>query len=497
MRKAIVIGAGLGGLATAARLQHQGYQVTVLEKNAGPGGRCDRFAASGYRFDTGPTILLMVDALREVFEAVDRDIHDYLHLVRLPFNYRIRFGDGTMLDVSSDEAAMRGQLEAIEPGAGRAYSRFLEDAAYKYKVARRRFTDRAYRSWAEFLSPLNGYYFASTRALVPMERFVGQYFRDPRLRLAFSFQTMYLGLSPRDAPAIYSLLPYTELHDGIWFPMGGMYEIPLALARLVEDLGGELRYDHAVEEVTVRAGRAVGVRMAGGDELAADLVVCNADLPQSYATLVPEAARGRFTERGLGRLRYGCSAFMLYLGVDKVYDHLFHHNVFLAPDPDANFSDIFRDQRLSSHPSFYLHCPARTDPLLAPTGGDALYVLVPVPHLGSAVDWHSEGPRFRERVLDHIAALAAPDIRDHLVVERMVTPADWADLYGLRHGATFGLAHDFFQVGMMRPANKARAVDRLYFVGAGTVPGGGVPMVLIGSRLVAERVLRDVGSGRS
>ncbi|HXT35184.1 MAG TPA: phytoene desaturase family protein [Chloroflexota bacterium] len=493
MRRAIVIGAGLGGLATAARLQHHGYQVTVLEKNEGPGGRCDRFAAAGYTIDTGPTILLMVDVLREVFQAVGRDIHAYLDLVRLPFNYRVQFGDGTILDVSGDDAAMRGQLEAIEPGAGRAYSRFLEDAAYKYNVARRRFTDRAYRNWAEFLSPLNLYYFAGTRALVPMERFVGRYFRDPRLRLAFSFQTMYLGLSPRDAPAIYSLLPYTELHDGIWFPMGGMYTIPLALARLVEDLGGEPRYNSPVAEVLTRGGRAVGVRLAGGEELAADLVVCNADLPQSYATLVPDSARAPFSEKRLDRLRYGSSAFMLYLGADKIYAHLFHHNVFLSSDPDANFSDIFRRRRLSDDPSFYIHCPARTDPSLAPPGGDALYVLVPVPHLGSGMDWSVEGPRFREQVLDRVAELAAPGIREHLVVERMVTPADWANHYALRHGATFGLAHDFFQVGMMRPANKAKAVDRLYFVGAGTVPGGGVPMVLIGARLVAERVAQEVG----
>jgi len=493
MPEAIVIGAGLGGLAAAARLQHQGYQVTVLEKNDGPGGRCDRFAAAGYTFDTGPTILLMVDVLRDLFHAVGRDIHAYLNLVRLPFNYRVRFGDGTTLDVSSDDAAMRGQLEAIEPGAGRAYSRFLEDAAYKYTVARRRFTDRAYRNWAEFLSPLNLYYFLGTRALVPMERFVGRYFRDPRLRLAFSFQTMYLGLSPRDAPAIYSLLPYTELHGGIWFPMGGMYTIPLALARLVADLGGEVRYNHPVEEVVVRAGKAVGVRLTGGEELAADLVVCNADLPQSYATLIPDSARAPFNAKRLDRLRYGSSAFMLYLGVDTVYDHLFHHNVFLSSDPERNFSDIFRRGRLSEDPSFYVHCPARTDPSLAPPGGDALYVLVPVPHLDSGVDWRLEGPRFRERVLDRVGELAAPGILTHLVVERMVTPLDWASLYALRHGATFGLAHDFFQVGMMRPANKAKAVDRLYFVGAGTVPGGGVPMVMIGARLVVERVAREVG----
>ncbi|HWE63937.1 MAG TPA: phytoene desaturase family protein, partial [Chloroflexota bacterium] len=435
---------------------------------------------------------LMVDALRELFSAVGRAIDDYLDLVRLPFNYRIRFGDGSLLDVSNDQAAMRRQLDAFEPGAGEAYLRYLEDAGQKYRVSRRRFTDRNFRSWAAFLTPINLYYLLRVQALHRLAPFAARYFTDPRLRIAFTFQTMYLGLSPADAPAIYSLLPYTELLDGIWYPMGGMYSIPLALARLLEDLGGEIRLQCPVEEVAVRQRRATGVRLTDGSTLRADVVVCNADLPHSYRTLVPPGFRKPYEHDRLDRLRYGCSAFMLYLGVDTVYDQLFHHNVFLSARPEHNFDQIFKQGRLPDDPSFYVHCAARTDPAMAPSGCDTVYILVPVPPLTGGVDWQVEGPRFRERVLERVEAVAAPRIREHIVVERMITPVDWARGYNLRHGATFGLSHDLLQVGYLRPRNKAAALDRLYFVGASTVPGGGVPMVFIGSRLVAERIAQEV-----
>ncbi len=493
MKRAIVIGAGLGGLATAVRLQRQGYDVTVLEKNSTPGGRCNTYAEAGFTFDTGPSILLMVDTLRELFRSVGRDIGEYLELVRLPFNYRIRFGDGAQLDMSSDEAAMRRQLEAMEPGAGDQYLRFLADAGYKYRVSRQRFTDRNFRNWAEFFTPANLYYMTRLNALTPLTNFAARYFKDPRLRLALTFQTMYLGLAPSDAPAIYSLLSYTEIRDGIWYPMGGMYSIPRALVRLLAELGGDLRLGCEAQEITVRNGRASGVRLVDGSELEADVVICNADLPHSYSSLVPPRYRAPYTEARLERLRYGCSALMLYLGVDKVYDGLFHHNVFLAKDTEENFDQIFKRHRLPLDPSFYVHCVTRTDPAMAPAGADSVYVLVPVPRIYEGMDWAAEGPRYRELVLDRVESVAAPDIRKHIVVEKMVTPPDWADSYHLRHGATFGLAHDFFQVGYMRPHNKAKALDGLYFVGAGTVPGGGVPMVVIGARLVAQRIRQDLG----
>jgi phytoene desaturase len=271
-----------------------------------------------------------------------------------------------------------------------------------------------------------------------------------------------------------------------------MYEIPLALARLLGEFGGEVRTGALVEEIMVRGDRVAGVRLAGGTTLAADVVVCNADLPYSYRTLVPERYRAPYQHGRLDRLRHGCSAFMLYLGVDRRYEQLFHHNVFLSRDPADNFADIFQRFRLPSDPSFYVHCGARTDPGVASPGRDALFILAPVPHLHPGIDWVTEAPRYRELMLDRLEAVAAPEVRRHIVAERMVTPVEWGAQYNLYHGATFGLSHDFFQVGYMRPRNKAAALEGLYFAGASTVPGGGVPMVLISSRLVAQRVQREV-----
>lgn len=492
---AIVIGAGLGGLSTAIRLAHSGVSTRVLEKNASPGGRCNVWTEQGFTFDTGPTLLLMRDVLDDLFASVGRRLEDYLDLVRVRPNYRITFGDGTVLEVSDDRAAMIAQLERIEPGAGQRYGHFLNDAGFKYRVARRQFVERNFRHLFEFITPANLYYLFKTNTLHRLFPFSRRFFRDERLRIAFSFQTMYLGISPYDAPAVYSLLPYTEIAEGIWFPRGGMYQIVRALLRLADELGVRIDTETEVTEILESQGRASGVRLSDGRTYTADVVVCNADLPYGYRHLVPRGYGKAYRKGRLDRLRYGSSSFMMYLGTDKGYPQLLHHNVFLSPDVKGNFADIFQRRVVSDRPSFYINCPTRTDPSLAPEGGDNIYILVPVPHLTLAVDWERETARLRHSVLTRLAELGITDLSEHIVLERSFTPIDYKDTYNLARGATFGIAHDFFQVGYMRPANKANDLDRLYFVGASTVPGGGVPMVIIGSRLVHERIMAEVVTG--
>jgi phytoene desaturase len=310
-----------------------------------------------------------------------------------------------------------------------------------------------------------------------------RFFRDDRLRAALTFQTMYLGISPFASPAVYGLLPYTELADGIWYPRGGMFELPLALERLARELGVRFHYGTPVRKILIERGRAHGVRLDGGDA-PADVVLCNADLPWAYRNLL-DAREAPL--RGARRLEYTSSAFMLYLGVRRRHPMLGHHTVVFGREYRGAFDDIFRRLRVPADPAFYVNVSARSDAGAAPAGKDNVYVLVPVPHRDAGIDWAAEGPQLRDRVLARLAELGA-DLRDDIEAERAFTPDDWATELNLERGSAFGLSHDFFQVGPFRPANQDRNVPNLFFVGASTQPGTGLPMVMLSARLVTERI---------
>ncbi|GIW10358.1 MAG: dehydrosqualene desaturase [Dehalococcoidia bacterium] len=489
MTKVLIIGAGIGGLALAIRLQRAGYRVTLVEQNEHVGGRANVIRDQGFVFDTGPTLLLMVDVLHELFACAGRGLTDYLDLVRLQPNYRVHFADGTFLDLTSDLPAQIAQLSRFTDRPAERLLGYLADAAYKYRVARERFVERSFRSLAEFATPANLVEVVKTGTLGNLYQHVGRYFDDERLKIAFTFQTMYLGISPHDAPAIYALLPYTELAEGIWYPRGGIYQLVEALVRVARELGVRIATGTRVRRVLVEGRRAVGVETVQGVPLQADLIVSNVDLPTTYRELLPPAARGRFSDRALDHLRYTSSAVLLYLGVDRRYDQLLHHNVFLAADPRRNFEEIFRQQRVPADPSFYLHAPVRTDPSVAPPGCEVLYLLIPVP--GEGPDWAVEGPRLRAQVLARLEQFGLTDLRRRIVVEHQWNPPELARRFGLARGAAFGLGHDFWQVGWFRPDNKASALENFYFVGASTRPGTGVPMVMLSARQTAERILSE------
>lgn len=484
-----IVGAGVGGLAAAARLAHAGFAVSVYERAPGPGGRCGRVRLGPYAFDLGPTLLLMPEVLEETFAAVGRDVHQHLRLVRCEPNYRIHFRDGSHATFTTDLAAMGRELERLEPGSLRRYLDFLARGQVQYATSLERFVGRNFDHLGQFLTPRSLLAVLAVRAHRRMYPEVSRYFADERLRAALSFQTMYLGISPYDAPAVYGLLPFTELAHGIWYPEGGLHEIPRALARVAEDLGAAISYDAAVRRIRIEAGRTTGLELEDGRRVAADVVLCNADLPWAYRHLVaPEASRLRNADR----LRYTSSAYMLYLGTRRTYPALLHHNVFFGRDYRGSFEDLFRRHRVPADPSFYVNVSARTDPGVAPAGRDNVYVLVPVPHQDARLDWASEGRRLREHVLTRLAACGA-DLRDAIEVERHVTPDDWAADLNLERGAAFGLSHDFFQVGVFRPANRDPRIPNLFFVGASTQPGTGLPMVLLSARLATERILEAAG----
>lgn len=492
---AIVIGAGIGGIAAAARLARNGYSVTVLEKNDAPGGRAGQILRDGHRFDLGPTLFLMPEVWEETYAALGEDLHAHLDLRRIDPTYTVHFEDGLRLRLTSNLGEMQTQLEKVEPTAFTGFLRYIAEGSTHYKVSLEKFVGRNFRSLAEYFSLRNLPLLFQLKALRKHYDNASRFFRDERLKAAFTFQNMYLGLSPYDAPATYSLLQYTELAEGVWYPMGGVYAAITSLAGIAEKLGVRFIYNAPVREMRTGRSRLESVVTEDGRVFQADVFVANADLPYVYKELLPKSPQAAALDRKL----YTCSTIMFYWGVDQQYPQLAHHNVFLGGDYRASFDQIFNQHDLPQEPSFYVHAPARTDPSAAPAGQDSLYVLVPVGHLdeADAQDWDARVQRARAAVLRRLAnEMGIRDLDSHLKFEIVYRPETWKQRFNLSKGAAFGLSHNFTQVGYLRPANRHARYRNLYFAGASTHPGTGLPIVLLSARLTVERILAEVGPAR-
>jgi phytoene desaturase len=489
---ALVIGAGLGGIATAARLARASFQVRVLEKNEAPGGRCSQLVRDGHRFDIGATLFLMPEVFAETYADLGERMENHLELRRIDPTYRIRFADDTQLALTSDLNALQEQVEEIEPGSFGSLLRYLVEGQQSYHLCLQHFVGRNFYHLPEYFSLQNLPLLFKLKALVNHYDNIGHYFQDPHLKAAFTFQNMYLGLSPFDAPATYSLVQYTELADGVWLPVGGIYRVIESLTAIAEAHGVRFMYNTPVKQIEVDGNRATGVMLQDGSRLGADVIVANADLPYVYSHLLPDSPEAHHLEH----LKYTCSAIMFYWGVDTVYPQLGTHNVFLAGDYRASFDRIFKEHLLPYEPSFYVHAPARTDPSAAPSGEDTLMVLVPAGHLeaGIAQDWDALQSRARSAVIQRLAESAGiVDLEQHMKFEVSYTPRDWLNIYNLAKGAAFGLSHNFMQIGYLRPHNRHHRYGNLYFVGSSTHPGTGLPMVLLSARLTTERILQEIG----
>jgi phytoene desaturase len=494
-KTAIVIGAGLGGIAAAARLAKNGYKVSVFEKNSQPGGRCGQLTSNGHRFDTGPTLFLMPEVFEETFRALGHDMKDHLELERVDPTYTIRFDDDLELTLTGDLHRMRTQLEKIEPGSFNRFLAYLMEGRNHYTVSLERFVGRNFLNLAEYFSPANLPLLFKLKALQKHYNNMGRYFRDERLKASFTFQNMYLGLSPYDAPATYSLLQYTELVDGIWFPKGGMYRVVESLVKIGEDLGVAYHFNSPAARIIVEGNRAAGVELENGKRITADVVVANADLPYVYRHLLDDKKE---TAR-LDKLKYTCSALTFYWSMAKVYPQLGMHNVFLGNEYKSSFERIFQDYTLPDMPSFYIHAPARIDPTAAPSGKDTLMGLVPVGHIAphTAQDWKAIIKRARNRMITRLQRIGITDFEENLLSEVNYSPQDWQKLYNLEKGAAFGLSHNFTQVGYLRPRNRHARLHNLYFTGASTHPGTGLPIVLLSARLTTERIMNEMTESRT
>ncbi|MCP4541046.1 MAG: phytoene desaturase [Chloroflexi bacterium] len=492
MNSALVIGAGIGGIAIAARLARLGYRVTVVEKGDRAGGRCDRLVRDGHCFDTGPTLFLMSELFAQAFDELGECMEDHLDLRRVDPSYRIHFDDGSNLALTSDLGVMQTQMEAIEPGSFGGLLRYLNEGHLHYELVLSHIVGRNFFNLFEYFSPKNVGLIFRLKALAKHYANVGKYFSDDRLKIAFTFQDMYVGLSPYTAPATYSMLQYAELAGGVWFPMGGMYRIVQALTSIAEKSGAQFVYNAPVEQINVNGRQATGVTLADGRQIQADIVVANADLPYVYRCLLPDDGASRRLERK----KYTCSTVTFCWGVDKQYPQLGAHNLFIARDFRQCIDQIFQDLTLPDDPSIYVHAPVRIDPSMAPNGQDTLTAVVPVGHINDAApqDWPAIQKRARRLVLQRLAQIGVSDLEDHIKFEISHTPSDWQSRYNLTKGAGYGLSHTFLQMGYLRPHNRHARYRNVYFVGASTHPGAGLPTVLISARLTTERILRDAGT---
>lgn len=490
----IVIGAGVGGIATAAHLAQQGLHVTVVEKNSRPGGRCNQFVRDGHHFDSGPTLLVMPLVYEAEFAALGASFAEMLDLHRVDPTYHLIFDDNSRLELTSDMKRMQEQLERIEPGSFHGLLRYLDEGCRHYRVALEKLVNRDFRTAADFFSLQNIPLLYQIKPLVKHYDNMSHYFTNPRLKAAFTFQDVYMGLSPFEAPATFSMMPYTELAHGVWYPKGGMYRIVEALVEIAQLAGVEFVYQTAVTQITVNDSGITGVLLEDGRSLKADAIVANADLPYVYQNLLPTSN----TAKKMKRKRYSCSVISFFWGVDKPYPQLPPHSLFLVDDYRGNFNSIIDDLTLPQTPSLYIHAPTRLDASMAPPGEDTIIAIVPVGHLDETgeQDWPQIRQRARQGVFKRLADLGISDLEAHLKFEVNYTPLSWRKRYNLVKGATHGLGHNLLQLGYMRPHNRHAQYRNLYFVGASTHPGTGVPTALVSARLTAARLLEEMGIGR-
>ncbi|HSY15947.1 MAG TPA: phytoene desaturase family protein [Jatrophihabitantaceae bacterium] len=482
----VIVGAGLGGLSAALHLAGAGRQVTVLERAGVPGGRCGLLREAGYAFDTGPTVLTMPALVEECFASVGESMPDWLTLHRLDPAYRACFADGSSIDVLADLDEMTAQI-AAKCGAADAtgFRRFVGWLGELYRVEMPHFIERNLDSPLQLIGrpAWQLLRLGAFRRLAPK---IGSFVQDERLRRLFSFQAMYAGLAPAQALAIYAVITYMDTVAGVHFPAGGMHALPRALAGAASKHGVQLRYGTEVTRIEITRGRATGVITDGGERIAADVVVVNADLPTAYAELLDS----RLTPRRVRRLRYSPSCVVVYAGSPVLPQPATHHTISFGGQWERTFDEIITRGVPMTDPSFLLTTPTLTDPSLAPDGRHGHFVLFPTPNLDhrAPIDWAAEGPRYLDSISATLRRRGFAGVIDDAEVLRLHTPADWLAA-GLTAGAPFAAAHSFGQTGPFRSPTIDPTIENLVFCGSNTQPGVGVPMVLISGRLAAARVL--------
>ncbi|MFB9329806.1 phytoene desaturase family protein [Paenibacillus aurantiacus] len=490
-KKVIVIGGGIGGLAAAIRLRADGREVVVLEKNERAGGKLNIRAGQGFTFDTGPSSLTMPWVLERLFASAGRRLSDYVTLSRVEPQWRVLYEDGTELDLSGDLARMLDAIGAVSPRDRKRLLPYLEHARKLYDMSLKSF----YKHSLSGAPDLRQLHSLKERIALDSRKTVAQttahYFQDPRIRQLFDLFSVQTGSSPMAAPALLSQLAFMQLGLGLYYVEGGMYNIARAMLALLDELGVEIRTNAEVESIVVDRGAAVGVRVRGGEFMLADAIVCNREAIPAYATLLADHPRRDDAVRKLARYAPSASAHILLLGVGRSYPNLRHHNYFMSEDPAREYRRIFHEKLPAEDPTVYVGISSKTDPTQAPEGKENWVVVTHVPPIGEGESWSYRRDYYRDLVLDKLERMGASGLRAAIEFEYDFIPDDLQALYGATGGSLYGVAADRKRNGGFKIPARSAIVDKLYFVGGATHPGGGIPMTALGGQMTADLIRND------
>ncbi|MUL35744.1 phytoene desaturase family protein [Gloeocapsopsis dulcis] len=490
----IIVGAGPGGLATAMRLASKGYSVQIFEATDRVGGRMRGFVDGDYAFDTGPTILQLPRVYEELFAEAGLRLADYIQFKQLNPNTRIRFWDDSQLDLTSDLDAFKAQLTAMRSDLPEAFDRWYTEHIRKNEAGYKPYLGSPVRSPLGYLRPNEIATGLSFRPWETLYQHFWRFFQDDRLVYALSYPSKYLGMHPTACSSIFSLIPFLEFADGVWHPEGGFRALAQALAHAAKDLGVKIHLNCPIKQVWIESDRTRGVELVSGERISADAVVVNADFGYGVRHLLPESARGRYTDEKLSSMQFSCSTFMLYLGINRRYE-LPHHQLYLSEHIRKRERPWVDDSALDeTDPPFYVCNPSIVDPSNAPAGHSTLYVLVPIPNTSYGVDWQSKQQVYRDLVIQRMSILGFADVEKHIVTETCYTADTWRDDYYVHLGAVFNLGHGWRQLGPFRPPIRSENVRNLYWIGGAVHPGSGLLTILEAARSATFFVNQDLGA---
>lgn len=490
-KKVIVIGSGFGGLATASRLLSKGFEVELFEKRDKPGGRAYVYEKNGFTFDGGPTVITAPFLFDEIFEAAGKVRTEYIEFVSCNPFYRIFDNEGNAFDYNDDHEFVLSEIEKWNPADKEGYTKFLKSTKAIFDKGFTELADKPFLSIWDMLKVAPD--LIKLQSYKTVYQYAAQFIENDFLRKCFSFHPLLVGGNPFQTTSIYAMIHYLEREWGVHYAMGGTGAIVRAMCRLIREQGGTIHTEAEVEEILIEGQTAKGIRLKNGDIYKADAVVSNADVAFTYRHMIPESKRRKYTNRKIERTKYSMSLFVIYFGTKRRYldSGLAHHNIILGERYRGLLEDIFNKKELAEDFSLYLHMPTKTDPSLAPEGCEGFYVLSPVPHLDSGTDWTRQARPYRDAIIQFLEENYLPDLEANIIVEHRIDPLHFKETLNSYKGSAFSVEPILTQSAWFRPHNKSEDVDKLYFVGAGTHPGAGLPGVLSSAKIAENLICEE------